>query len=63
VIARFLSIGEGAVIFSITVSGVGIIWVVARIPQICVLLRPLPRGFPGRERWEEFLFLLDLGLG
>jgi hypothetical protein len=62
-VARLLSIGKRAVIFSITVGGVGIIWVVARVPQLCVLLGPLPRGFPDREGWEEFLFLLDLALG
>jgi hypothetical protein len=63
VIARLLSVGEGAVILSITVGGVRIIWVVARVPQLRVLLGPLPRGFSSREGWEEFLFLLDLGLG
>jgi hypothetical protein len=63
VIARLLAVGEGAVILSITVGGIGIIWVVARIPQLRVLLRPLPRGLSRREGWEELLFLLDLGLG
>lgn len=61
-VARFLSIGEWAVILSITVGRVGIVWVVAGVPQLRVLLGSLSRGFPHGEGWKEF-FLLDLGLG
>ena len=57
-VARFVSSGKGAVVFSVIVGGQGVVVVLSRVARLGTVLGPLA----GWERREEILLGFDLGL-